>query len=754
MTIMIFSKKMSARKIHPSWKLMISYSILLVLILAVGLYLYNITKKDIVRNAQNQNRLHLSSTINSMDTQFKAMNNLALSIVRNSDLTELARMSASSPDFHLKAYKGKSSMYAYSPMRQLLPVETFFIYMPQSGYILSPSQFTSMDFYYREHNMSMEHYGQWKDTLVNPEMQLKFLPLSNYNSNNKNFLYIMSLDNYLFYSMPAYLCFIIDYETMTQIFSDIEFSSGRYLYVTNNAGDFQFSIGKPPEYSTDLSYISTFEYKDDIASHTFGSETMNIIRCTSSTNSWIYYLLEPQSIAASTLSQYKNMFLLTMVSGLCIGIILLYFLSKHNARPVIQLDAQLKDSIFRTHELESVLEKQQPLIQNSYIRNIMLGRISTRGEMDYIQNYLGLTNTDVKYYVLYIVAYLDGSSKLDDDVSSFLDEMEEFIPSSVSSHHTNIIACLEKHFGDPLYLFNPKQHNYAVLIVEPSDTQVSPSLSEKFLDFHNEMLNSYSIWTIGGIGNPNHFLGNTWKSFQQAQKAVSYASNAHILYSYDSIDLSSDIYYYPSQLEESLINFISAGNLDQTKEIFKFIHRENLEKRSLSYPKMQTLLMELHNTLAKIRYTIPDTETNELIENVDHKLKEYLSLKQLEDIANDLCRFFSGRSSKKQTISNIQSYIHENFKDSSLCLAKLSDEFGLSESYLSYLFKEETGENFSMYLERIRMDEAMKLVKESSTALSSLYLEVGYNNANSFRRAFKKTFGMSAKAVRDNMMNQ
>lgn len=56
-----------------------------------------------------------------------------------------------------------------------------------------------------------------------------------------------------------------------------------------------------------------------------------------------------------------------------------------------------------------------------------------------------------------------------------------------------------------------------------------------------------------------------------------------------------------------------------------------------------------------------------------------------------------------------------------------------------------------MYLERIRMDEAMKLVKESSAALSSLYLEVGYNNANSFRRAFKKTFGMSAKAVRDNM---
>ena len=79
----------------------------------------------------------------------------------------------------------------------------------------------------------------------------------------------------------------------------------------------------------------------------------------------------------------------------------------------------------------------------------------------------------------------------------------------------------------------------------------------------------------------------------------------------------------------------------------------------------------------------------------------------------------------------------------------LSDEFHLSESYLSYLFKESTGENFSMYLETIRMEAAMKLVKETSTPLSDIYLEVGYNNANSFRRVFKKTYGVSAKTIRD-----
>ena len=56
-----------------------------------------------------------------------------------------------------------------------------------------------------------------------------------------------------------------------------------------------------------------------------------------------------------------------------------------------------------------------------------------------------------------------------------------------------------------------------------------------------------------------------------------------------------------------------------------------------------------------------------------------------------------------------------------------------------------------MYLEHIRMEAALRLVRETSAPLSDLYLETGYNNANSFRRVFKKTYGMSAKAMRDSL---
>ena len=73
------------------------------------------------------------------------------------------------------------------------------------------------------------------------------------------------------------------------------------------------------------------------------------------------------------------------------------------------------------------------------------------------------------------------------------------------------------------------------------------------------------------------------------------------------------------------------------------------------------------------------------------------------------------------------------------------------KAIFSYLFKAETKTNFSEYLEKLRMDQALVLLQTSSIPVSNLYLEVGYNNANSFRRAFKKVHGVSPKAIRDSV---
>ena len=81
---------------------------------------------------------------------------------------------------------------------------------------------------------------------------------------------------------------------------------------------------------------------------------------------------------------------------------------------------------------------------------------------------------------------------------------------------------------------------------------------------------------------------------------------------------------------------------------------------------------------------------------------------------------------------------------------KIADEFDISESYFSHLFKEKKGVNFSTYLEKIRMEKAAHLIKHSDCSLNELYISVGYNNANTFRRVFKKNYGVTPSAMREN----
>ena len=64
--------------------------------------------------------------------------------------------------------------------------------------------------------------------------------------------------------------------------------------------------------------------------------------------------------------------------------------------------------------------------------------------------------------------------------------------------------------------------------------------------------------------------------------------------------------------------------------------------------------------------------------------------------------------------------------------------------------KEKTGVNFSTYLENIRMSEAARMIKETDISLNELYISVGYNNANTFRRAFKKIYGVTPSSMREN----
>ena len=78
-------------------------------------------------------------------------------------------------------------------------------------------------------------------------------------------------------------------------------------------------------------------------------------------------------------------------------------------------------------------------------------------------------------------------------------------------------------------------------------------------------------------------------------------------------------------------------------------------------------------------------------------------------------------------------------------LAKLT---GLNISYLSRLFKKETGQSFVSYLTDYRMDRAEEMVLNTDEKSYKIAEKVGYQDANYFSYVFKKKFGVSPSKYR------
>lgn len=83
-----------------------------------------------------------------------------------------------------------------------------------------------------------------------------------------------------------------------------------------------------------------------------------------------------------------------------------------------------------------------------------------------------------------------------------------------------------------------------------------------------------------------------------------------------------------------------------------------------------------------------------------------------------------------------------------LTLERVAEHVYLNASYFSTIFKKEAGQNFSEYLTQCRIEEAKRLLRESSLSVSSICQTVGYVDQKYFSRIFAKLVGVKPSTYR------
>ena len=105
------------------------------------------------------------------------------------------------------------------------------------------------------------------------------------------------------------------------------------------------------------------------------------------------------------------------------------------------------------------------------------------------------------------------------------------------------------------------------------------------------------------------------------------------------------------------------------------------------------------------------------------------------------------RDREKRPVQEAKRILDQRFRED-ISLTELSAMLNLSHTYLSTLFKEETGITVSQYLTKIRMKEARRLLLTSQDQVSQIAVQVGYQDEKYFMRVFKKENGLTVSEFR------
>ena len=96
----------------------------------------------------------------------------------------------------------------------------------------------------------------------------------------------------------------------------------------------------------------------------------------------------------------------------------------------------------------------------------------------------------------------------------------------------------------------------------------------------------------------------------------------------------------------------------------------------------------------------------------------------------------------QQIVGQLKNYIQEHYMQP-ISLEQAAEHLFLSPVYISRVFKQETGENFTDYLTRVRLENARKLLLRPDIRVYDVGQRTGYPNPRYFYRVFKRMTGLT-----------
>lgn len=432
-----------------------------------------------------------------------------------------------------------------------------------------------------------------------------------------------------------------------------------------------------------------------------------------------------------------------------------YLLKPVDSEEILNLMKRLSDEIEAERAQKAELEETKlaladslPFIKIGFVMDLINGSLNDENEMNSRAAFLGVQH----HLRLAINIWMDNLTTQ----HNFRSELEkQIVQRQVTEVIEETLTAWPEHFfislgnGQFTVLLaanNEVEDNYLKMMAIKLSDQICKAVRDK----------TSSTVTVG-IGRAGHGPSGIARSHREAVVASEY----RVLYGgdqpihADDVEATSEYRNVLKQgYEKNLVMAVCMGDWERTVRSFLSLWSEYInDSEQISSVRLKILEICTAVVRASIDSGIDQAKLEESYLNLERQISRETNMDMMkEKVVNWLNELVSRvRTSLEfrnvNLIDKAVRYIEENYHQE-IGLEDVAKRVYLSTCYFSRLFKQVKGWSFTEYLTHVRMEEARKLLTNTSYSVAEIATRVGFREARYFSQVFKKHTGKTPGGYR------
>lgn len=500
---------------------------------------------------------------------------------------------------------------------------------------------------------------------------------------------------------------------------------------------------------------------------TINGTSYGITWVKSSSNNWRYISVVPMKALTQRAVAVKQVVLIILAFVLFFSFIGLNLITSRLYKPLKTLTKKVSENfnivnkdenelnyinnVFshlanKVDDMGATIKNNQEIIKYKAVIDILYGNMHDETE---IQNRLNLLETPIEsnFYAV-IIFEIDSqvTLKASAEQLEYISAKSNILVNSYLSGKCNYIT-----------ICHPSNCITAIVGFDSADPTCI-NLNKLIKTLENELGINFNI----NISKPSKLLTQLSKLFISTRDQLKYS----YIYNYGNIFTYSILDKYESNntgLDPNLLiqmeSLLKSCKIDKLKVLIEE-QISFIKTKGLSYNYTQSLLLQILRIISKVCHE--QGLTSDKLERA-RLVSTFSSITDLNTCISwiysviDLYNENTNRrniSIDSDFINNVIAYISNNV-DKQISLNSVADEFKISPSYLSRLFKECLGTNFLEYVSNKKLEKACELlVGQNDMNISDIAQTLGYVTPAYFSRIFKEKYGLTPALYRKKTLSE